>query len=252
MDAIVVDGLEKTYGRGVKALDGIRFSVSEGEVFGLLGPNGAGKSTTVRILATLTRADAGSATVAGHDVAREAGAVRRAIGYVPQASGVDREATGHENLILQGRLQGMRGTDLDRRAASCSRRSGWRQGARARQDLLGRHEADSTSRWAPSTVRTRSSPRRAHHRPRPGGARRCGGARAPCRRRALTILLTTHYLEEADRLARRVAIVSPRRPSSKAHPRAKRRRRDAVTVELDGADTDRAVEIGDASTASTR
>ena len=68
MDAIVVEGLEKTYGRGVKALDGIRFSVSEGEVFGLLGPNGAGKSTTVRILATLTRADAGSAIVAGHDV----------------------------------------------------------------------------------------------------------------------------------------------------------------------------------------
>ena len=82
MDAIVVDGLEKTYGRDVRALDGIRSSVPEGEVFGLLGPNGAGKSTTVRILATLTRADAGRATVSGHDVASEAGAVRRAIGYM--------------------------------------------------------------------------------------------------------------------------------------------------------------------------
>ena len=109
MDAIVVDGLEKTYGKDVRALDGIRFSVPEGEVFGLLGPNGAGKSTTVRILATLTKADAGRATVSGHDVASEAVAVRRAIGYVPQASGVDREATGRENLILQGHLQGMRG-----------------------------------------------------------------------------------------------------------------------------------------------
>ena len=113
MDAIVVNGLEKTYGKSVKALDGIRFSVPEGEVFGLLGPNGAGKSTTVRILATLTSADGGSAVVAGHDVMRDAAAVRRSIGYVPLASGVDREATGHENLILQGRLQGMRGADLE-------------------------------------------------------------------------------------------------------------------------------------------
>src|SRR5581483_7743710 len=102
MDAIVVDGLEKTYGRDVRALDGMTFAVPEGQVFGLLGPNGAGKSTTVRILVTLTRPDAGRAEVAGRDVVQEPAAVRRAIGYVPQASGVDREATGRENLRLQG------------------------------------------------------------------------------------------------------------------------------------------------------
>ena len=93
MDAIVVDGLRKRYGE-VQALDGVSFGVREGEVFGLLGPNGAGKSTTVRILATLTKPDAGRAVVAGHDVTAEPRAVRQSIGYVPQASGVDRAATG--------------------------------------------------------------------------------------------------------------------------------------------------------------
>ena len=115
MDAIRVEGLEKSY-KDVRALDGMSFAVPAGQVFGLLGPNGAGKSTTVRSLATLTKPDAGSAWVVGHDVLREPGAVRRAIGYVPQASGVDREGTGRENLLLQGRLQGMRGPDLERRA----------------------------------------------------------------------------------------------------------------------------------------
>ena len=77
MPAIEVEGLEKTYAKGVRALDGVTFRVEEGEVFGLLGPNGAGKSTTVRILVTLSTPDAGAAIVAGHDVAREPDAVRR-------------------------------------------------------------------------------------------------------------------------------------------------------------------------------
>ena len=102
MDAIAVDGLEKTYAKDIRALDGVSFSVREGEIFGLLGPNGAGKSTTVRVLVTLTKQDAGHAVVAGHDVAREPDAVRRTIGYVAQQSGVDLEATGRENLMLVG------------------------------------------------------------------------------------------------------------------------------------------------------
>ena len=111
MDAIVAEGLEKRYGT-IQALAGVTFSVHEGEIFGLLGPNGAGKSTSVRVLTTLTKPDAGRAVVAGHDVVREANRVRRSIGYVPQESGVDREATGRENLLLQGRIQGLSGTDL--------------------------------------------------------------------------------------------------------------------------------------------
>src|SRR5947207_10624610 len=114
VDAIVVDGLRKRYGE-VQALDGVTFSVHEGEIFSLLGPNGAGKSTTVRVLVTLAHPDGGTATVAGHDAVREQGAVRRAIGYVPQESGIDRRATGRENLLLQGRVYGMKGAELRRR-----------------------------------------------------------------------------------------------------------------------------------------
>jgi ABC-2 type transport system ATP-binding protein len=111
LDAIVVNDLRKRYGE-VQALDGVSFAVREGEVFGLLGPNGAGKSTTVRTLVTLTAPDSGSASVAGHDVAREQAAVRRLIGYVPQDSGVDELGTGRENLTLQGHVQGMGGREL--------------------------------------------------------------------------------------------------------------------------------------------
>src|SRR6476661_9900121 len=102
MDAIVVQDIRKRY-KGVQALDGVSFAVREGEVFGLLGPNGAGKSTAVRTLATLTQPDSGRAIVAGEDVMRHPNRVRRAIGYVAQDSGVDWEATGRENLLLQGR-----------------------------------------------------------------------------------------------------------------------------------------------------
>ena len=101
MDAIIVNGLRKAYGK-VQALDGVSFAVREGEVFGLLGPNGAGKSTTVRVLATLTRPDDGRASVVGRDVVREANAVRRSIGYVPQESGVDRYGTGREEPDAAG------------------------------------------------------------------------------------------------------------------------------------------------------
>src|SRR6201999_3974038 len=88
MEAIVVEELRKRNGE-VQALDGVTFAVREGEVFGLLGPNGAGKSTTVRVLVTLTKADAGAASVAGRDVRKDQTAARKAIGYVPQDSGVD-------------------------------------------------------------------------------------------------------------------------------------------------------------------
>src|SRR3954469_3112682 len=111
MDAIVAEELRKQY-KAVQALDGLSFSVSAGEVFGLLGPNGAGKSTTVRVLTTLTRPDEGRAFVAGADVLEHPNRARREFGYVPQDSGVDREATGRENLMLQGRIHRMHGRGL--------------------------------------------------------------------------------------------------------------------------------------------
>src|ERR1019366_7255941 len=90
----------------VDAVRGVSFAVSQGEIFGFLGPNGAGKTTTLRMLTTLLPIDAGSATVAGFDVARAPGGVRTRIGYVSQLGGADDLATGRENLLLQGRLYG--------------------------------------------------------------------------------------------------------------------------------------------------
>src|SRR5215471_9934295 len=100
-NAIEARDLAKTYHGGVRALDGLGFEVEAGTIFGLLGPNGAGKSTTVKILTTLSRADAGEARVAGLDVVRDAERVRRSIGVVGQKPGLDPDATGRENLELQ-------------------------------------------------------------------------------------------------------------------------------------------------------
>src|SRR3954464_12884335 len=114
-NAIEARALGKSYPGDVRALDGLDFAVEPGTVFGLLGPNGAGKSTAVKILTTLSRADAGTASVAGHDVVAAADAVRRSIGVVAQKAGVDREATGRENLRLQGQMYGLRGRALEDR-----------------------------------------------------------------------------------------------------------------------------------------
>ena len=118
MQAILANDLAKTYSGGVQALDGLSFSVERGTVFGLLGPNGAGKSTTVKILTTLAHPDAGSATVAGSDVLADPAAVRQAIGVVAQTSGLDLQATGRENLRLQGQLFGLGGGKLESRIDS--------------------------------------------------------------------------------------------------------------------------------------
>src|SRR5438874_861098 len=110
--AIEVHDLVKTYPKGVRALDGLSFAVPAGTVFALLGPNGAGKSTTVKILTTLAQADSGTAMVAGLDVRAKPARVRHLIGVVAQLSGADPVATGRENVMLSGRIQGLRGREL--------------------------------------------------------------------------------------------------------------------------------------------
>src|ERR671934_477415 len=122
--AIEAQDLVKTYPGGVRALDELSFSVEEGTVFGLLGQKGAGKSTAVKILTTLAQSDSGSATVAGFDVRSQADAVRRNIGTVQQGTTVDREATGRENIRLQGQIYGLRGRELDVRASELLERFG--------------------------------------------------------------------------------------------------------------------------------
>ncbi len=207
--AIEARGLAKTYPKGVRALDGLSFAVPAGSIFGLLGPNGAGKSTTVKILTTLARADSGSAVVAGLDVSARPARVRQAIGVVGQRSGADPMATGRENILLSGRIQGLRGRDLSRRA----------------DELLSRFDLAGA---AGRLVRTYSGGMHRRLDVAMGLVNRPGvlfldeptAGLDPQSRSAmwaeiarlsaadgLTILLTTHYLEEADRLASRLAIV---------------------------------------------
>ncbi len=235
MDAIVVDGLRKRYGE-VQALDGVTFRVQEGEVYGLLGPNGAGKSTTTRVCVTLTRPDEGRASVAGHDVVREARQVRRTIGYIPQASGVDREATARENLTLQGRVQGLRGPTLRQRvdelletfglAAAADRQvRGYSGGMKRRLDVaLGLVHRPRVLFLDEPTTGLDPEARAAMW----DELERLAG------RENLTILLTTHYLEEADRLADRLAIVSRGRVvvEGTAEELKRELRGEAVNVEL--------------------
>jgi ABC-2 type transport system ATP-binding protein len=238
VDAIVVDGLEKRYGE-VEALAGMTFSVREGEILGLVGPNGAGKSTTVRVLATLTKPDRGRAFVAGHDVLRHAGAVRRAIGYVPQDSGVDLEATGRENLLLQGRVQRLHGATLRRRvdelldlfgltAASERQVKGYSGGMKRRLDIaLGLMHGPRVLYLDEPTTGLDPEARAALWEE----------LERLATEKTLTILLTTHYLEEADRLADRLVIVSRGKVAVEGRPEALKAelRGDAVTIELEAA-----------------
>jgi ABC-2 type transport system ATP-binding protein len=209
VDAIVAEGLVKRYG-DVQALAGVSFRVRAGEVFGLLGPNGAGKSTTVKVLTTLTTPDGGQAQVAGHDVVREADVVRRSIGYVPQSSGVDRDATGRENLMLQGRVQGMSGAKLRARVqhllellgiADAADRvvRGYSGGMKRRLDVgLGLVHGPEVLFLDEPTTGLDPEARAAMWEE----------LAVLAREELLTILLTTHYLEEADALTDRLAIVS--------------------------------------------
>jgi ABC-2 type transport system ATP-binding protein len=230
--------LVKTYPKGVRALDGLSFAVPAGTVFGLLGPNGAGKSTTVKILTTLAQADSGAATVAGLDVRARAAQVRHAIGVVGQRSGADPMATGRENLLLAGRIQGLRGRALTARA----------------DELLGRFDLAGA---AGRLVRTYSGGMQRRldvalgliNRPQVLFLDEPTAGLDPESRTAmwdeigrlaaddgLTILLTTHYLEEADRLAGHVAIVDRGQIVAEGSPDELKGqlRGDAVHIELAG------------------
>src|SRR5262249_19603255 len=193
-----------------------------------------------RILCPLTRPDAGTAVVAGHDVLRSPGAVRRSIGYVPQESGVDTYGTGRENLTLQGRVQGLRGAKLRRRVdellelvgiADAADRivKGYSGGMKRRLDIaLGLVHSPQVLFLDEPTTGLDPEARVAMR----------GELGALASRETLTILLTTHYLEEADQLADRLAIVSRGKIVVEGTPEELKRRLrgDAVSVELaDGA-----------------
>jgi ABC-2 type transport system ATP-binding protein len=234
--AIVADGLVKRYGRSVVAVDGVGFSVEPGTIFGLLGPNGAGKSTTGRILTTLTRPDDGHAEVAGIDVLRHPEQVRRVIGAVGQRIAVDPEATGRENLSLEGRLHGLHGPALRQRADELLARFGLADAA----DRLARTYSGGMQRKLDVAMGLVHRPRVLFlDEPTTGldpEARADLWAEISrlTREDALTILLTTHYLEEADRLASRLAIVDRGHVVAAGTPEQLKAelRGDAILVEL--------------------
>ena len=114
--AIEVADLHKSFGK-VQALRGVSFDVRRGSVLGMLGPNGAGKTTAVRVLTTLLRPDSGRVVIEGYDVVREAGAVRRCIGLAGQATAIQPELTGRENLVIMGRLNHMDRASVRKRSA---------------------------------------------------------------------------------------------------------------------------------------
>ncbi len=234
--AIEAHDLHKRYPPAVRALNGVSLTVEAGTIFGVLGPNGAGKSTLTRVLCTLTRPDSGRATVAGVDVLRDPVQVRRRIGVVGQKHGSDPNATGRENLVLQGEFYGITGRELRARVAAA----------------LERFElADAAGRQ----VRTYSG----------GMARRLDIAMGLLNRPAvlfldepttgldpearalmwtyiarlaaeeqMTIWITTHYMDEADNLSGRLAIVDSGRIVAQGTPEELKREvsGDALHVEL--------------------
>jgi ABC-2 type transport system ATP-binding protein len=235
--AIEADGLVKTYPKGVTALDGLSFGVPPGTVFALLGPNGAGKSTAVKILTTLTTADSGRATVAGIDVTAQPDRVRRTIGVVAQGSGVDVQATGRENLRLQGQIHGMRGPSLEQCAQELLERfgladaadrvaRGYSGGMQRRLDIAMALVHDPVVLFLDEPTTGLDPEVRADMW---SEIARLAGERGK------TVLLTTHYLEEADQLAEHVAIVDRGRVVAQGSPETLKRelRGDAIHIDLE-------------------
>ncbi|WP_108989186.1 ATP-binding cassette domain-containing protein [Streptomyces coelicoflavus] len=214
--AVLSEGLEKRFGP-VRALRGLDLAVAEGTVCGLLGPNGAGKTTAVRLLTTLLRPDAGSARIAGHDLVREAAAVRRLIGVTGQYASVDGDLTGRQNLRLFARLHRVR--DAAARADELLERFGLADaadrpaatlsgGMRRRLDLAASlvRRPDVLFLDEPTTGLD------------PASRNRIWEAVRALKEEGTTVLLTTQYLEEADRLADDIALMDRGRVAHTGSP----------------------------------
>ena len=235
-EAIIARELRKSYPKDVRALDGLSLQAEAGTIFALAGPNGAGKSTTVKILTTLSRPDSGEAQVTGIDVLRYPDRVRQRIGVVGQKTGATPEATGRENLVMQGEIYGLTGRPLRQRIEELLERFQLRDaadrstktysgGMRRRLDvalgLVNRPEVlflDEPTTGLDPEARMELWQEI---------ERRVGDEE-------MTILLTTHYLDEADRLAGQLAIVDKGRIVAQGTPDALKSelRGDAIQVEL--------------------
>jgi ABC-2 type transport system ATP-binding protein len=235
--AIEAVGLVKKYPKGVTALDGLSFAVAPGRVFALLGPNGAGKSTAVKILTTLATPDSGRALVGRLDVVSNPDAVRRIIGVVAQGSAVDIQATGRENLRLQGQIYGLRGPALEQRAQELLERFGLADAA----DRIARGYSGGMQRRLDIAMALVHDPEVLFlDEPTTGldpevRADMWAEISRLAAERGKTVLLTTHYLEEADQLAERIAIVDRGQVVAEGTPEELKRelRGDAIHVDLE-------------------
>jgi ABC-2 type transport system ATP-binding protein len=235
---IEVENLTKSYGRGKPAVDGITFSVEPGELFGFLGPNGAGKTTTIRILATLLAATSGTARVAGFDVRSNPADVRRRLGLAMQTPTLDAFATGRENIELIGRMHRVSRAELKRRTDELLELMGLTEVARK---LAGTYSGGMRRRLDLACALV--------HRPEVLILDEPTEGLDPQSRTALweelerisqegtTMLLTTHYMEEADRLCSRIAIIDNGRIVVDGTPAALKLGigADTVTLQLDAA-----------------
>jgi ABC-2 type transport system ATP-binding protein len=205
--AIEATGLVKSFGE-TRAVDGVDLAVRSGSVYGVLGPNGAGKTTTVRMLATLLRPDAGSARVLGHDIVREADAVRSSVSLTGQLASVDEDLTGRENLILIGRLLGLKRPAAKARATELLEAFGiaeaagrlvkhYSGGMRRRLDIAASIVVTPELMFLDEPT-TGLDPRSRNQVWDIIRALRSGGT---------TILLCTQYLDEADQLADGIAVI---------------------------------------------
>jgi ABC-2 type transport system ATP-binding protein len=207
--AIEVTGLERTFEGGIHAVAGVDIEVGEGEIYAFLGPNGAGKTTTVRMLTTLLRPTGGSARVAGHDVVAEAAEVRRSIGVALQEAALDPLMTGRELLRLQATLHGLDSAEGKSRSESLLHRVGL---SRAADRRVGTYSGGMRRRLDLASALI--------HQPRvlfldepttgldPVSRKAIWDEVARLNREGTTVFLTTQYLEEADKLANRVGIIS--------------------------------------------
>ncbi|MGO3328310.1 ATP-binding cassette domain-containing protein [Gordonia sp. (in: high G+C Gram-positive bacteria)] len=230
--AISVENLTKTYG-SVAALDGISFEVPQGQILGLLGPNGSGKTTTVTLLSTLQRPTAGSARIAGYDVVGDAAKVRELISLTGQYASMDDSLTAAENLSVFGRLTGLRGTALKSRiddlveqfdlADVRTRRVGALSGGmRRRVDIA------SSLITRPEVLFLDEPTTGLDPRSRAAVWDTVAGLRAA----GITVLLTTQYLEEADRLADDIVMLNSGRIVASGTPGTLKQQAGAAVCEM--------------------